>query len=159
MHRYAHAQLSIGSAHHDGSSVSTEFAKPSSLGSFGQGFEPAAHVRRRAFDMAAPPRESTAKLRGELVNNGAADDAESRAVIGALVKLVAPAGHPAGSASTGIASQLAGGTPSKPEDDDANTLECYRDAKVLQSLEVELDEMLVTTGQMRRDVLKYGYIT
>ena len=50
-------------------------------------------------------------------------------------------------------------TPSKPEDDDANTLECYRDAKVLQSLEVELDEMLVTTGQMRRDVLKYGYIT
>ena len=89
-----------------------------------------------AFEMAAPPRESIAKLRGELVNNGAADDAESRAVIGALVKLVAPAGHPAGSASTGTASQLAGGTPSKPEDDDANTLECYRDAKVLQSLEV-----------------------
>jgi uncharacterized membrane protein YgcG len=112
-----------------------------------------------AFDMAAPPRESIAKLRGELVNNGAADDAESRAVIGALVKLVAPAGHAAGSASTGTAAQLAGGTPSKPEDDDANTLECYRDAKVLQSLEVELDEMLVTTGQMRRDVLKYGYIT
>lgn len=112
-----------------------------------------------AFELAVPPRESIAKLRAELINNGAADDAESRAVVGALVKLVTQADRTAGHATAGSALNPAGGAATKAEDDDSTTLECYRDAKVLQSLEVELDEMLVNTGSMRRDVLKYGYVT
>ena len=109
-----------------------------------------------AFELAAPPRESIAKLRTELVNNGVADNAEGRAVVGALIKLVTQADRTAGHSVAGLASNPAGGAATKAEDDDSTTLECYRDAKVLQSLEVELDEMLVNTGSMRRDVLKYG---
>ena len=63
-----------------------------------------------AFELAAPPRESIAKLRTELVNNGVTDDAESRAVVGALIsKLVTQADRTAGHSTAGPGSNPAGG--------------------------------------------------